>query len=133
MQQIVTDHNCEQHGRLLYYTLRRLGYSTLIPMIFSNLPEVGLPFNADDEAVWRLCQEKGYILLTGNRRTVDGDSSLELTIRRLYSPEILPVVTIGDMKRLVRDRKYCEQCAVRLAEIVLDLEDVRGTTRMYIP
>ncbi len=102
-------------------------------MTLNIFPDVNLPYSARDETVWRLCQEKGYLLLTGNRRTVDEEDSLELTIRRLYTPTILPVLTIGDMNRVLHDRNYCERCAICLAEIVIELDALRGVTRLYLP
>jgi hypothetical protein len=71
--------------------------------------------------------------MLGNRTTTDKDDSLEIIIRRLITPESLPVVTIGNLKRLLAVREYRERCAIRLAEIVLDLEKVRGVTRLFIP
>lgn len=71
--------------------------------------------------------------LTGNRTTKDGQQSLELTVRRLITPTSLPVITIGNLQRILSDRKYCERCAERLAEIVLDLEERHlGVTRLYL-
>ena len=133
MQWILSDHNCERHAQQIFYALQRLGYDHLIPMTLNIFSDVNLPYNARDEIVWRLCQEKGYLLLTGNRRTEDEEDSLELTIRRLYVSTILPVLTIGDMNRVLHDRDYCERCAIRLAEIALDLETLRGVTRLYLP
>ena len=96
--------------------------------------DVGLPDDADDETVWRFCQENGYLLLTGNRRTVDGEVSLELSIRRLLTATSLPVLTIGDLDRVLHDGNYCERCAERLAEIVFELEErYLGVTRLYLP
>ncbi len=133
MQQILSDHNCERHAQEIFYALQRLGYDALIPMTLNIFPDVNLPYSARDETVWRLCQEKGFLLLTGNRRIADEEDSLELTIRRLYAPNILPVLTIGDINRVLYDRNYCERCAIRLTEIVLDLDTLRGVTRLYLP
>ena len=89
--------------------------------------------DTNDETVWRFCQEKGYLLLTGNRSAKDGSISLELTVRRLVTKTSLPVLTIGDLERVLDDRQYCERCAERLAEIVLDLEERHlGVTRLYL-
>ena len=83
--------------------------------------------------MWQLCQQKKDLLLTGNRRTVDGETSLELTIRRSYSQNILPVLTVGDLQRVMYDRDYCKQCAEKLAEIALDLDNLYGVMRLYLP
>ena len=133
MQIILSDHNCEGQAQQIIFALNRIGLAALTPVQLLLFQDVGLPFNAADEMVWQLCQEQGYLLMTGNRRTVDGDESLESTIRRLYTPTILPVLTIGDLNRVLSDRNYCEQCAERLAEIVFDSEILRGVTRLYLP
>jgi hypothetical protein len=133
MQIILSDHNCEGHAQQIVFALDRIGLAAIVPIQLLFFTDVGLPFNAHDEAVWQLCQKEDYLLLTGNRRTVDGKDSLELVIRRLYALHILPVVTIGDLNRVLHDRDYCDRCAERLAEIVLDVEILRGVTRLYLP
>ncbi len=95
--------------------------------------DVGLSPRTGDEILWRFCQEHGYLLLTGNRSGDDGDLSLELIIRRLVTPESLPVLTIGNLKRVLRRKDYSQRCAERLAEIVFELEKYRGITRLYLP
>lgn len=70
--------------------------------------------------------------MTGNRTTKDGVESLELTVRRLVTSTTLPVLTIGNLNRILYDRNYCERCAERLAEIVMDVEIYRGITRLYL-
>ena len=47
-------------------------------------------------------------------------------------PTSLPVLTIGSLDRF-SDREYREQCAVRLVDILLDLENYRGVGRIFIP
>lgn len=133
MQIILSDHNCEGHSKAIFVALKREGWLDLIPMELKWFEHVGLSPKADDETVWRFCQEHGYLLLTGNRSTKDGNVSLELTIRRLITPESLPVLTIGNLKRVLRRPEYCQQCADKLAEIVLVLEKHRGMTRLYLP
>lgn len=132
MQKILSDHNCEGQARQILYALRRTGLFEIAPIELFVFSDIDLSHQADDEEVWMLCQSDNYLLLTGNRRTTDGDLSLELAIRRNYSPTILPVLTIGDLERIMQDRAYCESCATRLAEIVLDLEKLKGTTRLYL-
>lgn len=85
MQSILSDHNYEGQAQQIIFALNRLGLAAITPVQLLLFHDVGLPFNAADEVVWQLCQEQGYLLLTDNRRTVDGDESLESTIRRLYT------------------------------------------------
>jgi hypothetical protein len=45
----------------------------------------------------------------------------------------LPVITIGNADRLLNDPEYRERCATRLVEIVLDIDDYRGVSQLFIP
>jgi hypothetical protein len=133
MQTILSDHNCEGQIQQIIFALNRLGLTEIAPIRLVLFSDVGLPFNVEDETVWWFCQKNNYLLVTGNRRTVDGEDSLEMTIRRFYAPDILPVLTIGNLNRVFWDGAYCESCAESLAEIVLDVETLRGITRLSLP
>jgi hypothetical protein len=71
------------------------------------------------------------VLLTGNR-SMKGDDSLEQTLREENTPEALPVITIAGLARL-DERGYRERCSLRLLEIMLDIDQYRGTRRVFIP
>lgn len=62
-----------------------------------------------------------------------GDNSLEQVMREEIEPSSLPVITIGDSDRLLNDPRYRERCTVRLVEIVLDIDNYRGVSRLFIP
>lgn len=94
--------------------------------------ELGLRDDADDAAVWRLCQARSVLLVTGNRNQ-HGRDSLEAVIRREGTSSSLPVLTLSDPDRVMRDRHYAEQVADRLVEIVFDLDMVRGAGRLFLP
>ena len=133
MQIILSDHNCEGQASALFEQLKRDGgWLQLVPMRLEIFSNIGLPNSAPDDEVWERCQEDGYILLTGNRSTSDGQVSLELQIRELVTPASLPVLTIGNLKRVIPDVSYRRRCAIRMAEIVDDLENYRGTMRLFI-
>lgn len=134
MQVILSDHNCEGHAEAIFNMLRYDElWLELVPMELVWFYQVDLSDKANDEAVWRLCQERGYLLLTGNRTADDGNASLEMSVRRLVTPESLPVLTIGNLQRVLADPNYCRACSERLAEIVDDLPKYRGVTRLFIP
>jgi len=78
MQVVLSDHNCEGQAKAIFdlLTYRRV-WLELVPMELVWFRDVHLAATADDEIVWRFCQEHQYILLTGNRRTDDGEKSLE--------------------------------------------------------
>lgn len=134
MQIILSDHNCEGHAEAIFNVLRYDElWLELVPMELIWFQHVDLSDRANDETVWRLCQEKGYLLLTGNRTADDGNRSLEMSIRRLVTPDSLPVLTIGNLQRVLTDPTYCRACAEQLAEIVDELHKYRGVTRLYLP
>lgn len=134
MQVILSDHNCEGQAEAIFNVLRYdATWLGLVPMKLCWFHEIGLSIKAKDEAVWRLCQEQHYLLLTGNRTTKDGERSLEIAVQRLVMPDSLPVLTIGNLKRVTSDPRYCQACAERLVEIVDELHKYRGIPRLYLP
>ena len=128
---ILVDHNIEGQALMLWGTLAAGGWLALLPMTMARFAEVDLPLDSTDRAVWRFAQEHGMLILTDNRSR-RGEDSLEQTIRKENSSTALPVLTIGNVARLV-ERVYREQCVRRLVEIVLDLENYIGTGRLFIP
>ena len=93
---------------------------------------LGLSDTASDALIWRTCQREGLVLITGNRND-DGPDSLEATIRNQNQPESLPVITIGDADRVLRDRLYAENVADRLLDYLMRTDEVRGVGRLYVP
>lgn len=97
-----------------------------------SLADLGLGPTASDAAVWAACQAHDVVLLTANRNK-DGADSLESAIAEHGTADSLPVITIGDATRLMRDRAYREAAVERLIDILIDLNDHRGAGRLYIP
>jgi hypothetical protein len=128
---ILADHNLEGQALLLWGVLAHEGWLDLLPLRLVILRDVGLPVNSSDRVIWRFAQEQQMVLLTGNRR-MRGDDSLEQTIREENTDIALPILTIGSLDRL-EERIYREQCASRIVEIMLDIENYRGAGRIYIP
>lgn len=133
MQIVLSDYNCIGQAQAIFQAFAPQGFIGLAPAELRLFADVGLADDTDDETVWRFCQDNSYLLLTGNRRTTDGERSLEMILRRLVAVESLPVLTIGNLPRVLVDSEYRDGCAQRLAEIVLDLEDYRGLYRVYLP
>ena len=121
----------KKQGILLWATIGNEGWLKLLDIPMLTFDDVGLPIDSNDRDVWRFAQDKQLILLTGNRNR-DGADSLEQTIRNENTPNSLPVVTIGIVDRL-EERAYREQCAERLVEIILSIENYLGVGRIYIP
>lgn len=85
-----------------------------------------------DLDLWQICQSEHLLLITGNRNRA-GDDSLESTIERWNQPESLPVLTLANPGRLMKDRDYAALTAERLLEKLIDLDQFRGTGRLYLP
>jgi predicted nuclease of predicted toxin-antitoxin system len=128
---ILVDHNIEGQSVLLWGVLAAEGWLELVPLQRLTFHEVGLPFDSSDRVVWRFAQAQQMVLLTGNR-SMKGDDSLEQTLREENTPNALPVITIAGMTRL-DERGYRERCSMRLLEIMLDIDQYRGTRRIFIP
>ncbi|MGB0561252.1 MAG: ACP S-malonyltransferase [Spirulinaceae cyanobacterium] len=128
----LVDHNLEGHALLLLGRMVALGWLDFLPIRFMTFAEVELPISSDDRSVWRFAQTHQMILLTANR-SMKGENSLEQVLRQENTPRSLPVVTIGDPDRVLSDSNYRNRCVDRLIEILLDIEDYRGSMRLFVP
>ena len=72
------------------------------------------------------------ILITANR-SMKGKDSLEQVMREENTHLSLPVVTIGNIDRLLAEPDYRDRCVNRLVDIVVDIEDYQGARRIFIP
>ena len=93
---------------------------------------LGLALDADDDLLWQTCQVRELVLFTANRNH-DGSTSLEATILQRNSNQSYPVVTISDPQRFGIVRSYTEEAAIRLLDILMDINNYRGCGRIYIP
>jgi len=126
------DHNLRGHAVILSGYLTASGWLDLIPIRFISFEAVGLAVESDDRVVWRFAQTNHMILLTANR-SMKGKDSLEQVMREENTPMSLPVVTIGNLDRVLVEPDYRERCVNRLVDIVVDIEDYRGARRIFIP
>lgn len=126
------DHNLRGHAIVLLGSLTASGWLDLIPIQFVLFEEVGLSIDSDDRVVWQFAQSNQMILLTANR-SMKGKNSLEQVMREENTAISLPVITIGNVNRLLAETDYREQCVNRLVEIIVDIEAMRGARRIFIP
>jgi hypothetical protein len=135
MPGLLADINVQGQVELLRLVLESSEWADLwasLQMGIATFAEVGLDRRAPDVEVWRLCQQRGLFLVTGNRNH-DGEDSLEATIQRENTAESLPVFTLADPERVRHSRAYAEQAAVRLLDYLHEIDKYRGTGRLYIP
>ncbi|MEG4628257.1 ACP S-malonyltransferase [Microcoleus sp. AR_TQ3_B6] len=128
----LVDHNLRGHAVLLSGSLLSSGWLDWVFIRFITFDEMSLPIDSDDRVVWQLAQSNQMILLTANR-SMKGENSLEQVMREEITSTSLPVITIGDADRLLNDSEYRQRCAIRLVEIVLDINTYMGVSRLFIP
>ncbi len=135
MRGILADNNVEGHVNRLLFLLRGDEWGDVwasLGLTVESFDGLGLARDTPDDVLWHVCQQRELILITANRlqRTED---SLEGTIRRHNSPQSLPVVTLADADRILEDRAYADRAIVKLLEYLLEIDNYRGTGRLYVP
>ena len=132
---ILADANCAGHLALLLRLFQqhwRQEVWEFLSLVQVSFADLGLPPDASDRAVWEVCQRERIVLVTANRND-EGPESLEATIRQQNTPQSLPVFTLANDQRVLRDRQYAETVADRLIEALFDMDSYRGTGRIYLP
>ena len=98
--------------------------------------DLGLAKSASDQLVWRTCQSREIVLVTGNRN-LDDPTSLEATIRNESRADSLPVFTVSKVDQVFEDRDYAHRVAVDLLEYLIEIRDnpesILGSGRIYLP
>ena len=135
MPRIMADHNVEGHLQVLLTIWSSSAWGDVwreIGCDLESFERLGIAPDTSDTDLWEVCQAHEIVLLTGNRNA-EGADSLEAAIASLGTARSLPVVTVGDPDRLLRDRDYAQRVAAQVLEYLLDLENLRGTGRLYVP
>jgi hypothetical protein len=132
---LLVDANLDGHAALVEM---RLGTDTwrewrdYLAIQFLDFEHAGLDRNARDDTVWRLCQEKGYYLLTANRNRKSEDS-LEATTRREGKADSLPVFTFADADRIYHSAAYLDDVVESLVDYLLERANYTGAGRLFLP
>jgi hypothetical protein len=109
-----------------------LAFWEMLDLQLVRFSDVGLDPADSDAIVWHRCQQEEVFLLTDNRND-DGPDSLAATIRAHNTSRSLPVFTIGKARNLSASAEYMERVIDRLVDYLLDLSNIRGTGRLYLP
>jgi hypothetical protein len=128
---ILLDQNIKGTAALIRGTIAAQGWLDLLELRVATFDDVGLTEETDDRTIWRFVQEHQVLLLTDNRNGA-GANSLERTMREEWTDISLPVLTIGDSER-IGEADYRARCVARLIEIIFELDNLRGATRLFIP
>lgn len=135
MPAIMADHDIEGQMQVLLRLLNSPAWRELwreLAIQVESFTSLGIPTNTPDAELWQLCQAQEIVLITGNRNEEDA-TSLEVTIQSANTPESLPVLTVGEPQRILSSRTYAESVVERLVEYLIDVENLRGTGRLYLP
>jgi len=133
MPTLLSDHDAEGHVEALpmIWTPPWVDLWQGLGCEVETFKNLGLPTNMVDADVWLFCQAHQLVLITGNRNA-EGDDSLECASDRLNRPDSLPALTLADPDRVLADRSYAERVASQILEYLFDLEQLRGSRRLYV-
>lgn len=134
MPAIMADHDIEGQMHVLLRLLISVEWHTLwteLAVCVESFASLGVPTNTPDASLWQLCQTRQIILITGNRNE-EGPASLEATIQASNTLTSLPVLTISEPQRILSSRAYAHHVVERLVEYLIDVENLRGTGRLYL-
>jgi len=135
MPGIMADHNIEGHFEVLLRIVRAAPWQELwdeLHVEIASFASLGLSADASDAVLWRACQTQDIMLITANRNK-DGFDSLEATIATQNEPHHLPVLTVANADQILTDREYAVRVVTQLLEFLFDLDNIRGTGRLYLP
>lgn len=138
MKGVLFDADIIGHAAIMPRLLAKIGlpgFMDALGVRLSTFADFGLHTRTDDRTVWKFCQAKGLVLYTNNRN-MDGEDSLEYSIRDLYTTMSLPVITLANKKRFETEESYAVVVADRFATLLFDIFERgmhRGACRIYIP
>ena len=131
----MADHDIEGQVQLVLHLLMSPEWHALwteLAVRVESFASADLSINTPDAALWQFCQRQQIILITGNRNE-DGPESLEAVLQGSNTPASLPVFTISEPQRMLSSRAYTHRVVERLMEYLIDVDNLRGTGRLYLP
>lgn len=135
MRGVLADNDIQGQFRILLGILEGTQWREIwmgLNLTIESFDTLGLARSASDAAIWKVCQERRIVLLTANRRQETPDSLGEM-IRNHNTPTSLPAFTLANAQRILVDKTYAARVAERFLEYLLDIDNHRGTGRLYIP
>lgn len=129
---MLLDHNLEGQGIFLHSSIQKDGWLELLDIPVLTFADIGLAVETSDREVWRYVQKHQLLLLTANRND-KGEDSLAQTIREENTAISLPVLTVGDARRINKDAAYRKRCVERIVDVFMNIENHLGVGRVFIP
>jgi hypothetical protein len=135
VHRLLADANIMGHVEYLARLMQTGSWAELwggLGLVLRHFSDVGLSLSSADLEIWQRCQTEQLLLITDNRNS-DSPDSLEAAIRLHNTPQSLPVFTIADADKLRTSRDYAQRVMIRLYECLLDIDNLRGTGRLFLP
>ena len=134
MRGILSDHNIEGHFAALIAIWEAEPWNDIwmeLGIAVESFASLGISPDVSDVELWHVCQAHELVLFTANRNK-DRPDSLEATISRYNQETSLPIITIANLDHFERDREYAAVVAERALGYLLEMENYRGTGRIYV-
>lgn len=135
MRGILADINVIGHLQKIHAIIKHDQWTdvwTSLNLRIVRFDELGLRPKSLDSDIWKACQAAELVLFTNNRNH-DGPDSLEAAIRENNNDLCLPVFTLANENRFQNSREYASKVVEDMMEYLLDIDDYRGTGRLYLP
>ena len=137
MHGLLADVNVQGHLPYLRRLMEGQGLLEILTEMAISLvtfPELGLDRGTNDRALWRFCQENGWVLFTDNRNRED-ENSLNATIEDSWREGNLPVLTLANKGRFENSDIYAARVAKDVAEllVVAFVDEIRNQPRIFVP
>jgi hypothetical protein len=132
---ILADNDVQRHVERLCQIFESSGWRDIweaLGYTVHTFESLGLARDAPDRVVWQECQRREVVLITGNRND-DGPDSLQSTIRTQNGPDKLPIITLANPIRVLRDKTYAYSVAEQALDYLMNIESYRGAGRLYLP
>lgn len=105
---------------------------TSLNLTVHSFDSLGLALDASDKDIWQVCQTAEVLLVTANRNR-RGTDSLEATIQVYGTPTSLPVITVARANKILTHKAYAERVAEQLLDRLLNIDNYRGSGRIFVP
>jgi len=94
--------------------------------------DLSLDPSVADAELWHACQREQIVLITANRNKAGADS-MEATIKAFSTASSLPVFTLADPKQILASREYADRVVTRFLQYLMEIDNVRGAGRLWLP
>ena len=135
MPGLLADNNAGGHLRAILAVCRSSEWDEFwaqLDITLHSFASAGLLPSTSDDELWQWCQDHDTFLLTVNRND-EGPNSLHATLVARASLRHLPVLTLANPDRVLSDAGHARDAAVRLMEILDEVDRNRGTGRLWLP